>query len=70
MTSQSGKQTIAIHILPNISRSKNNQAMKVGQLTECNMKNIFLKKSYIKCGGETFPRLFSKKIKIKQSLDQ
>ena len=31
MTSQPGKQTIIIHILPNISRSKDNQTMKFGQ---------------------------------------
>ena len=37
MTSQLGKQTITIHILPNISRSKDNQAMKVGQLIKYNM---------------------------------
>ena len=29
--------------MPNISRSKGNQAMKFGQLIECNTKNIFLK---------------------------
>ena len=34
-----------MHILPNILRSKNNQTMKVGQLIEYNMENIFLKKS-------------------------
>ena len=33
MTSQPGKQTIAIHLLPNISRSKDNQTKKFGQLT-------------------------------------
>ena len=27
------------------------------------MRNIFLVKSYAKCGGETIPRPFSKKIK-------
>ena len=27
--------------------------MKFGQLIECNMRNIFLAKSYTKCGGET-----------------
>ena len=32
MTSQPGKQTIAIHILPSISKSKINQIMKFGQL--------------------------------------
>ena len=34
MTSQPGKQTIAIHILPHFSRSKGNQTMKFGQLIE------------------------------------
>ena len=38
MTSQPKKQTVAIHILPNISRSKDNQAMKFDQLIEYNMK--------------------------------
>ena len=42
MTSQPGKQTIEIHILTNISRSKGNQTMKLGQLIEYNKKNIFL----------------------------
>ena len=32
MTSQPGEQTIAIHILLNISRSKSIQTMKLGQL--------------------------------------
>ena len=35
--------SIAMHILFNISRSKNNQVMKFGQLIEYNMINIFLK---------------------------
>ena len=34
MTSQPEKQTIEIHILPNISRNKGNQKMKFGQLIE------------------------------------
>ena len=34
------------------------------------MKNIFLEKSYTKCGGETIPRPFSKKLKVSISLDQ
>ena len=34
MASQPGKKTIAIHILPNISRSKDDQAMKYGQLIQ------------------------------------
>ena len=70
VTSQSGYQTIAIHMLTNISRSKGNQAMKFGQLIEHNMKNIFLKKSYAKCGTETTPSPFSKKSKLSISLDQ
>ena len=48
MTPQSGKQTIAIHILSNISRSRGNQTMKFNQLIEYNLKNIFLEKSYTK----------------------
>ena len=44
MTSQPGLQTIAIHILPNISQSKDNQAMKFGQLREYNKRNIFFQK--------------------------
>ena len=44
--------------------------MKFGQWIECNMKNIFLEKSYAKCGGETRPRLFSKKLNLSISLDQ
>ena len=35
--------------------------MKFGQLTEYNMRNIFVEISYIKYGGETIPRAFSKK---------
>ena len=42
MASQSEKQTIAIHILLYISRSKDNQTMKFGQLIEYNMRNIFI----------------------------
>ena len=51
-------------------RSKDNQTMKFGQLIECTMRNIFLEKSFIKCGGETSPRLFSEKLKLSISLDQ
>ena len=65
-----GKQTIEIHILPNISGSKGTQTMKLGQLIEYNMRNIFLEKSYIKCGGETSPRSFSGKLKLTIPLDQ
>ena len=57
-------------MLPNISRAKGNQAMKFGQLIEYNMRNIFLEKSYTKCGGETSPKPFSGKLKLSISLDQ
>ena len=69
MTSLPEKQTIAIQILPNVSRSKDNQ-MKFGQLMRYNMRSIFLGKLYTKCGGETILRLFSKKSKLSLSLDQ
>ena len=69
MTSQPGKQIIAIHILPNISRRKGNQAMKFGNLIEYN-RNIFLEESYTQCGKETLPRPFSIKSKLSMSLDQ
>ena len=59
-----------MHILPNTSRSKGNQTMKFGQLIECNIRNIFLEKSYPKSGGETIPRPFSKTTKLDISLDQ
>ena len=70
MTSQPGKQTIAIHTLTNISRIKGSQIMKFGQLTEYNIRNTYLKKSCAKCGGETIHRPFSKRPKLNISLDQ
>ena len=69
MTSQPGAQTIAIHILPNISRSKGSQAMKFVQLIDYDTRNIFLEKSYRKCIEETIPRPFSKKLKLRISLN-
>ena len=60
MTSQPDQQTIAINILINFSRSKGNQTMKFGQLTVYVIRNIFLEKSNIKCGGDTISRTFSK----------
>ena len=70
MTLQPGKQAIAIHILSNISRSKDNQTMKFGQLIEYNMRNIFLKKSCTKLGEEINPRLFFINAKLTISLNQ
>ena len=44
--------------------------MKFGRLIEHNLKNIFLEKSFTKCGGETIPRPLFKKSKLSISLDQ
>ena len=60
MTSQPGQQTIAIHLLTNISRSKGNQAMKLGQLIECNTKNIFLKNDTENVKEKLLPVFFLK----------
>ena len=60
MVSQPGQQTVAIHILTNISRSKGNQSMKFGQLIEHNKREIFLEKSYTKRDRETISRPFLK----------
>ena len=64
MISQPGKQTIAIHILLNISRSKGNQTMKFGQLIERKMKNIFLEKSYTKMMEKRFSDSFIKNFNL------
>ena len=41
-----------------MSRSKANQTTKLSQLIENNMINIFLEKTYTKCGGDISPRPF------------
>ena len=45
MTPQLDWQTVAIHILNNISRSKDNQAIKFDHKIEHNTRNIFHEKS-------------------------
>ena len=70
MTSQPSQQTIVLHILPNISRIDGNQTMKFGHLIERNMRNVFLEKSFTKCGGQTSPRPCSEILKRSISLDQ
>ena len=52
MKLQPGKQTIAIQVLSNISKGKGNHTMKFGQLVKNDMRKIFLKKSYTKCGDQ------------------
>ena len=54
-----------MYILANISGSEGNQAIKIGQSKEHNMRNISLV-----WGGETIFRPFSKKSKLNVSLDQ
>ena len=61
---------MAVQMLPNISRSKGNQTIKFGQLIEYNMSNIFVEKSYTKCGREAIPGPLSRKSKFSISLNQ
>ena len=70
MTSQPGYKTIVIHLLPNISKNKGNETMKIGQLRECKMRNIVLQKPDKKCGGETSFRWFSETLRLSVSLNQ
>ena len=63
MTSQTRQKIIAIHILSNIARSKDNQIIKFDQLIEYNMTNII---HYIRA---TTPRPFHES-KLSISLDQ
>ena len=53
-----------------MSKSKGKQAMKLGQLVEYSMRNIFVEKSYTKYTGETIPRPLYKKSKLSIYLDQ
>ena len=40
--SQPEEKLVIIQVLPHISRSKDNQTMRIGQLKEYNMGSIFL----------------------------
>ena len=44
--------------------------MKFGQLIECSVKNIFLKKPYREFNAETISKPFSEKSKLNISVDQ
>ena len=61
ITPQPGLQTIAVHILPNISQSKGNRTVNFGQLTEYNKRKIFLQKLCGKWDKETSSRSLSLK---------
>ena len=55
---QTGNQIITIYILPNISRSKSNQAVKFGELIEYFNRNIFFEKHAENESGRIVPDLF------------
>ena len=60
MMSQNGQQIIATHILPNISRSNDNQTMTFGQLMEYNIR-FFLKNHTRNAVAKLVPDPFTKK---------
>ena len=64
------KLIITINISSNISERKGKETIKIDQLIEFNMRNLFLEKSYKKCGGQTYSRYFSKESKFKISQNQ
>ena len=69
MTCNMGKIQLQQRYCPISQEVKtNNQTMKLGQLVEHKMRNIFLEKSYTKCDGEIIPRLFNKKSKLSISV--
>ena len=51
MTWQAGQQASKMHMLRNISKCKENQAMKFGQSIEWNMRKKIFRKGYTKCAG-------------------
>ena len=56
-------QITKIHILSNISKSKDNQTTKIGHLIEYSVRTFFFQKSFREWGRETsFRPLFIKKM--------
>ena len=60
MTSRLGKQTITMHILPDILRSQGNQTMKFDHLKEYNTRNTFPEKSCTNVVEKLFLETFLK----------
>ena len=52
---QTKQEVIIIHMLPKISRSKDNQEMKLGQLTKYSVKRIFHSENEVR---KLVPELF------------
>ena len=52
---QTKQEVIIIHMLPKISRSKDNQEMKLGQLTKYSVKSIFHSENEVR---KLVPELF------------
>ena len=65
-----GKKQLQYTYCPITQRGKCNPTNKFDQLIDYNMRNIFLEKSYAKCGGESIRRPFSKESKLSISLHQ
>ena len=59
MISQPGTTNNCNTYIAHISKSKDCQTVKFGQLIEYNVRKIFLETPYPKCGGETSPKPFS-----------
>ena len=71
MSPQTGKQTVTIHILRNISRSKGSQAIKLSQLIEYKIRDAFLENHTQKLAEKLVPKKpFIKKWKSCISLNQ
>ena len=68
MASEPGERTIAIHILPNTSRSKDNRAIKFGQLIE--YEKHFSRNHTQNVVEKIFQGPFLKNQKLSMSLDQ
>ena len=56
MTLATEKLIITIHILPNLSKGKDNLTLKLGQFIECKMTNYFPESQFTKYGDETSSR--------------
>ena len=70
MTPQPGEKTIAIHILPNICRSKGNSHWNLVSQYNLTWETFFLKNHAQNIVEKLFPDPFLQKSKLSLSLDQ